>query len=242
MKTSKISELMNKIHRLTEDPAFPAVSKLERDLLKQHIRNLYDEVDGLGDESEIPVKKEPLEDLPVPAKRPVIRPNDNLLMKEEPPIQKTADPVMQEVIVVKEEPVAVKPAATVEIKTAPKTETIIEKQVQTISSTINESIKSTGSLNEKLKTSSAVEMHKKLASKPLKELIDLNKKFVLLNELFKGNTEAYSAAIAHIDTLGDHESAQSFISTQLVSNYAWDESKQSTRMFFKLVKMKFGVE
>jgi len=107
---------------------------------------------------------------------------------------------------------------------------------------INDNIKPSGSLNEKLKTSSVTEVHKKLASKPLKELIDLNKKFVLLNELFKGNTEAYSAAIAHIDSLNDHESAQSFINTQLISNYAWDDSKQSTRMFYKLVRMKFGLE
>jgi hypothetical protein len=64
----------------------------------------------------------------------------------------------------------------------------------------------------------------------------------LLSELFKGNTDAYTSAIAHIDTLPDYESAQSFISTQLVSNCYWDETKQSTRMFTKLVKMKFGIE
>jgi len=63
----------------------------------------------------------------------------------------------------------------------------------------------------------------------------------LLNELFKGNAEAYTTAITHIDTLPDYEAAQSFITTQLVSNYYWDETKQSTRMFSKLVRMKFGV-
>ena len=85
-------------------------------------------------------------------------------------------------------------------------------------------------------------MHKKLASKPLKELIDLNKRFVLLSELFKGNSEAYAAAISHIDTLPDYETAVSFINSQLVTNYFWDETKQSTRMFTKLVKLKYGVE
>jgi hypothetical protein len=228
MNPSKISDLLNKISKAIEHPDFPAVSKLECDLLKQHLRNLYDEVDALCDEPQ--TQKEPVAE--TLSKRPVIRPNDNLLMKEEPVVKKAVEPVKEEVI-------TEKPVAKLIIK---KAEPVVEKNAQTISGSINENIKSTGSLNEKLKTSSAVEMHKKLATKPLKELIDLNKKFVLLNELFKGNTEAYTAAITHIDTLADHETAQTFITTQLITNYAWDESKQSTRMFLKLVKMKFGVE
>jgi len=239
MTPSKISDLLNKINRVVENPAFPAVSKLERDLLMQHIRSLYDAVDALSIEPEINSKKVAATDADALVKRPVIRPNDNLLIKEETVIQKPVESLKKEVkAATQEQEVAAKP----EIKTQARVEPKVEKTVQTISSSINESIKSTGSLNEKLKTSSSVEMHKKLATKPLKELIDLNKKFVLLNELFKGNTEAYTAAISHIDTLNDHETAQSFISTQLITNYAWDESKQSTRMFYKLVKMKFGLE
>ena len=152
------------------------------------------------------------------------------------PVHKVAAPVKkEEAVIAKEETVV---AAKAEVKVEPK----VERKVQIASSSINENIKAGGSLNEKLKTSSTAELHKKHSSKPLKELIDLNKKFVLLNELFKSNTEAYTAAIAHIDTLPDYEAAQNFISTQLVANYFWDESKQSTRMFTKLVKMKFGVE
>ena len=231
MKSPKISDLLDKINKAIENPAFPAVSKLERDLLMQHLRHLYDEIDNLGSN-----KKEEEKDPSVVTKRVVIRPNEDLLIKEEAPGNKVAEPVKKaEAVVVKEEKVI---TANTEVKVEPKA----EKVVQTVSSSINESIKSGGSLNEKLKTSSTVEIHKKLASKPLKELIDLNKKFVLLNELFKGNTEAYTAAIAHIDTLADYDAAQAFISSQLVANYFWDEDKQSTRMFSKLVKMKFGVE
>jgi hypothetical protein len=239
MKPSKISDLLDKINKAFENPAFPAISKIERDLLMQHIRSLYDELDTLvvsnNTEAISTGKREVVNDATAVIKRPVIRPNDNLLINEDAPIHKIVEPVKKaEAVVIQEEKVVAK----TEVKVEPK----IEKKAQSGSSSINESIKSGGSLNEKLKTSSIVEIHKKLGIKPLKELIDLNKKFVLLNELFKGNTEAYTSAITHIDSLPDYGAAETFISTQLAANYFWDETKQSTRMFTKLVKMKFGVE
>jgi hypothetical protein len=238
MKASKISDLLGKINRAIENPAFPLVSKIELDLLKQHVRDFYEEIETVTDATSSlqPVitettKKQTEPDSAFTTKRPTIHANDGMLLNEQPVVTKTTEPVKQEIIITaKETPVIDTP----EVK-APKT-------IPAVASSINESIKSGGSLNEKLKATSAVEMHKKLASKPLKELIDLNKRFVLLSELFKGNTDAYTSAIAHIDTLPDYESAQSFISTQLVSNFYWDETKQSTRMFTKLVKMKFGIE
>jgi hypothetical protein len=237
MKASKISDLLGKINRAAQNPAFPSISRLELDLLKQHLRDLYDEIDNMNETAAQPLvvqettKKQTEPDPAFSTKRPVIHANDNVLLNEQPVVQKIEEVVKQPVItVIKETPVVQMP----EVK-APKT-------TQAASATINESIKTTGSLNEKLKTTASVEMHKKLASKPLKELIDLNKRFVLLSELFKGNADAYTAAIAHIDTLPDYESAQTFITTQLVSNYYWDETKQSTRMFSKLIKLKYGVE
>ena len=242
MRASKISDLLSKINRAIENPAFPAVSKLERDLLKQYVRDLYEVIDADGQDTNSvvePTKKEIINEEPALIKKPIIRPNADLLIQEETVLTRVTEPLKQEVVTIKKETT---PIAKPEIKIETPVEKKIEKVVQSVTSSINESIKTGGSLNEKLKTSSSVEMHKKLAIKPLKELIDLNKKFILLNELFKGNAEAYTTAITHIDTRPDYETAQSFISTQLVSNYYWDETKQSTRMFSKLVRMKFGVE
>lgn len=238
MKSPKVSDLLGKINRTIENPGFPAISKLELDLLKQHIINLYDELDAPATNTTAqpeltePAKKETAPDTDFVRRKPIMHANDGMLLNEQPVTQKAVQPVKKETPVTHEEK-----------KVTEKPETKIQKKEgQAVTSSINESIKSGGSLNEKLKTSSAVEIHKKLASKPLKELIDLNKRFVLLNELFKGNTEAYTAAIAHIDTLPDYETAQAFINSQLAANYFWDESRQSTRMFAGLVKMKFGVE
>jgi len=238
MKAPKISDLLGKINRAVENPAFPAISKIELDLLKQHLRDFYEEIENVATTGPAhhetvtkTTQKHTEPDTAFLTHQPVMRANDNLLLNDQPVVTKTTEPVKEEVIIaVAQTPVADKP----EVKAPKVTPTTV--------TSINENIKPGGSLNEKLKGNSTVEMHKKLASKPLKELIDLNKRFVLLSELFKGNNEAYTSAIAHIDTLPDYEAAQTFITTQLVTSYYWDESKQSTRMFSKLVKMKFGIE
>jgi len=259
MKSPKILQLLNKINRAIENPAFPEVSKIERDLLLQHVRDLYEALDNPLQENTVQTKHETAiaETL---RKRPVIMPNDSLLIKEQPAIQQ---PVEQKIEspVIKQQPVittidtpvvrqtpattSIEPPGEMEVENKPETvfETKAEKKIaQSATGTINESIKAISSLNEKLKTSSTTEMHKKLATKPLRELIDFNKKFVLLNELFKGDVSAYLAAIAYIDALPDYDAAQAFIAKELVPNFAWDDTKQSTRMFAKLIRLKFGVE
>ena len=101
MKSSKISDLLDKINKAIENPAFPGISKLEHDLLMQHLRNLYEEVDTPSSND-----KTVENDVPIVVKRPVIRPNEDLLIKEEVPVNKAAEPVKKvEAVVVKEEKV-----------------------------------------------------------------------------------------------------------------------------------------
>ncbi len=210
MKPSKISELLEKINRLAADTDLSKLSQLEIDLLKQHLRDLYAEVDATRNTVNQATNN-----------RRTINPNENVLLNES---------------VVKKEPMEKEPMVTAPIKRE-KTEA---KEVIAKSS-INESVQNVSSLNEKVKAP-VKEVHKKLSTKPLKDLIDLNKKFILLNELFKGNAESFSAAIHHIDSAEDFATAEAFIKTELHTNYFWDESSQSVRMFMKLVKQKFGAE
>ena len=212
MKPSKISELLEKINRIAADADFSKLSKLEFDLLMKHLRDLYAELDAVRNSKQATAQPE------VTVTKRTLNPNESVLIKE--PV--TGEPVKHK----KEEPV---------IKVEVKQKENISK------SSINESVQSSSSLNESLKTVSK-EVHRKLSTKPLKDLIDLNKKFILLNELFKGNAEAFSAAIHHIDNADDLAAAEAFIKAELSSNYYWDESSQPVRMFMKLVKQKFGEE
>ena len=192
----KISELLNKITELTNSTS---LTTLEFDLLKQHIRNLYEEADQLksGVATETEVKKE--------------------VKQEQPKIAKANN-----------EPV---------LHITSSNENLIATN-----DSINDKTSSSSSLNEKLKTGNKKEIHKHLSTKPLKELIDMNKRFVLVNELFKGNSEGFSQAVQHIDSVENYEDAKAYVHTELFNKYQWNEASQSVRMFLKLVKQKFGEE
>jgi len=241
MKPSKISDLLGKISKEIGNPNFPDVPKIEYDLLLQHVRELYDELSNAqsvksnagqsatGNQSDndthaFKQHKSHLQPENLLDRRTIYA-NENLLLNE------VAE--RKEVTPAKEE---VKKAAHYEgVKQEVKT-THANKP-----SSINETIRTSETLNEKHKVTSK-EVHKKLSVKPLKDLIDLNKKFILLSELFKGDAGAFATAVNYIDTLEDYKSAESFIHSQLVSGYSWDESSQPVMLFNSLVKQRFGME
>ncbi|MES2621749.1 MAG: hypothetical protein V4615_12940 [Bacteroidota bacterium] len=223
----KVSELLGKINGLINQASFPQVSKLEYDLLMQHVRDLYDELyalrnspknENLRTEIRKPIQKDmPLtEEATAPVEREIIR----------------VQPVMEAKQMVKEERV-IKEEVVV-VATEVKTKTISK-------SSINEVVQSVDSLNSRVRPAPK-EIHHKLSNKPLKELIDLNKRFVLINELFGGSSDAFAKAVQQIDTFEDFATTESFIHSQLAANYQWKESGETVKLFWGLVRQKFGAE
>jgi DNA-binding HxlR family transcriptional regulator len=235
MTPSKISDLIEKIGRTFKNTDLQNLPQIEHDMLMQHLRDLYEELYLLRNEQKVApahdlnkntAESKNIETEVLPLKTTFLS-NALLLLNE-------VQPTKKETSGFKEEKNATSPP---EVSTKP----VEKSEKKSSASSINDNIKTTGSLNEKLKTGASNEVHKKLSSRPLKDLIDLNNRFVLLTELFKGNAEAFSAAIHHIDTLENYEKANSFVQSQLAANYYWDQSAQSTRLFMKLVKQKFGI-
>ena len=107
---------------------------------------------------------------------------------------------------------------------------------------INETSSNVDSLNEKLKPTVKTELHHQLSIKPLKELINMNKRFVLVKELFGGDSNAFAQAVQDIDSATTYEEAEVYIKTELLVKHNWGETAQPTRLFIKLVKQKFGTE
>ncbi len=232
MKPSKISELLEKVNRLAAGADFSKLSRLELDLLMQHLRDLYNEGDVVRVVATNNSAITPTPETKI-TKR-TINPNENVLITE---------------LVAKKEPVVEKelPNEIVVEQTPTKKEIVVDQATnnsnnnKVLKSSINESVlTSSASLNEKLKADSK-EVHKKLSSKPLKDLIDLNKKFVLQNELFNGNVAAFTTAVQSIDAFENITAAENYVA-QLQQENNWDAASQTTRMFLKLVKQKFGVE
>jgi len=228
MTPSKIPALREKIFARLSNKDLAELSALELDLLMQHVREIYEELELLRNERARQLTPPKVQILP---KREVILPS-----VEEKEI--VPEPVVKQ---------EVKQKAPVEqpvVKIVPETATTQVKETSSrpVSVSINERIDTSTTLNEKLKTGTSVtEVHRKLSSKPLKNLIDLNKKHVLLHELFGGSAINYANAIEEIDACADYTTAHNHFRSQL-SAYNWDESNQAVRMFARLVKQKFGVE
>ena len=211
---SKISELLEKINRLANSSK---LTTIDIDLLKQHVRDLYEVVIVLTPEEALkPLVKETVKPEPVVAPVP---------LKEE-----ELKPVVKEMV--KDAPVII--SAPVKEKE--------EKPIARKKASINESTSAQNTLNEKLKPSGKSELHQQLAVKPLKELININKQFVLVRELFGGDTDAFAKAVDTIDSAAHYEEAENYIHKELFVTHNWGATAQPTRLFIKLVKQKFGVE
>jgi hypothetical protein len=209
---SKVSELLNKINGLTKRPEFPQLSELEYDLVMQYLRDLYQELSLLRD-----TKLQRSQEIEAIG-----------LFKAEQRIGSTK--------IEKEEDSA---------RITPKDSTVIisETPVKSdIHSSLNEVIRPGETLNSKLKATPAKEIHHKLSSKPMKDLIDLNKRYVVVNELFKGDAEACAKAIQHIDASESYASAEVYTHSTLIPAYQWNESSETVKLFLSLVKQRFGVE
>lgn len=219
---SKISELVGKISRLTNLPSFPQVSKLELDLLKQQVRDLYDELNSLNAVEQVQKAAGEINDF---IKGEDV--NAEQLTQEEEIVLPKVKPVVKETVVVKEEPMIAESRSEVKTRTAAKI-------------SINEIMQTPESLNSKLKQPTK-ELQHKFPGKPMKELIDLNKRFVMINELFGGSAETFSKAIQQIDALNDFAEAESFIHSGPAIQHQWADSSPTVKLFWELVKQKFGV-
>lgn len=248
---TNVLQLLEKINRTAQRINAPGLSKLEYDLLLQYVRDLYDELDTqlngvlAAKQSDVApvtvterVQPEVVVQKPVP---PLEKVEEKVVEKVEAHVPKPVEQVQQPVI--KQEPVVlekiVEPAVVFADEPTVIAHTPITDKVEQ-AVPINERIKSGGDLNERWK-GAANEVHHKYAVKPLKDMIDLNRRIAFVNELFKGNGEELSKAVQTIDSYTDYDSAKVYVNS-LARTWNWFESSQSAKLFVKLVKQRFGEE
>jgi hypothetical protein len=225
MAATRILSLTQKIASQLIDNQVEDLSSIELDLLMQRMRDLYEELETIklagrtGKTSDTGHKTE--------------APNVILTVNQSPEIEPEAEEV------VLPDPITLHQAKHPirDLMTAVKAEPERKKA----SASLNESVKHGASLNEKLKSSST-EVHHKFIHRPLKDMIDLNKKYVMVNELFAGNLNAYNKAITDLDELDNLPAALTYVQCELAGMRSWDESTQPVRMFMKLVSQRFGAE
>ncbi|MFD2784823.1 hypothetical protein [Hymenobacter rubripertinctus] len=74
----------------------------------------------------------------------------------------------------------------------------------------------------------------------LREAISINQRFSFINELFGGENMQYHAAIQHLDTLPDAETARQYVSENLAAQYQWVRKEEHINKLLRLIDRKFN--
>lgn len=94
-------------------------------------------------------------------------------------------------------------------------------------------------LNERFQQQ-AVGLNERIIESDLKKLIDFNRQFVFIQELFHSDAIAYMKAIERINDMATLEDAFSYMNNEIIHKYKWRPEQQSVKLFEKLVRQKFG--
>ncbi len=98
------------------------------------------------------------------------------------------------------------------------------------------------SLNDKLKEQ-VMEIGHILTDAPVKDLkkaIGINDRFVFINELFRGDEVMYERSIKTINSYRIMAEAEYWIERELKVKLGWDDTRETTRHFYQLVKRRFS--
>ncbi len=100
----------------------------------------------------------------------------------------------------------------------------------------------TESLNDRLK-SDVAELASSLKGEPVKDLrkaIGINDRYVFISELFRGDEAMYERSLKTINNFRILPEAEYWIERELKLKLGWDETKESTKHFYQLVKRRFS--
>lgn len=105
---------------------------------------------------------------------------------------------------------------------------------------ITSSKSSTLNLNEQHAAKADNSLASKISkTRSMTELIDLNRRFLFLNELFKGNQDTYSQIIHQLDTFQTYEEALLFLNHLKSHIQLSDKNQSAFELLSKLVKQRF---
>ncbi len=231
MGLKKVSKLIEKINVLHDSllSIDEEISSIEKDLLLNYIRQLYEQVLEIGTEDkplQSPSIVKEVIDLPVQEAAPI----------EREPVKKV--PV--------EQPITEDKVADIATKVAPLEQETAEIAVEESSHAKTElSMEGLNSeLVEMFEIKEAKELSEKLSSMPIKDLstaMGINDRFLIVNELFNGDNAAFKDCVEHINSLDSYEEAKSYLLTNAAQKYDWSavEKLKKAAGFISLVQRRF---
>ncbi|UXP33592.1 hypothetical protein N6H18_06445 [Reichenbachiella agarivorans] len=150
------------------------------------------------------------------------------------------------------------PTPEIEIKPEPKTVEAapVVKQEETVSVKRKETIEQkSGSLHERFTTENILTLNQRYEenetkdtiastheSKPISEIassININQKYLFVNDLFEGNDKDYEAALEQIESSNSFDASVELLVQQYAKKYAWDMNSDEVKELLKVIFKRF---
>jgi hypothetical protein len=106
---------------------------------------------------------------------------------------------------------------------------------------VNEAIEQRESINDRLKENRIELMHS-LKDAPIRDLrkgIGINDRFVFISELFRGDEPMYERSIKTINSFNIYPEAEYWMNRELKIKLGWDDTRETVKHFYQLVKRRF---
>jgi len=226
MGLKKVSKLIGKINVLHDSllSIDEEISSIEKDLLLNYIRQLYEQVLAIGAEDDNGI--EPIQR----AKEVIDLPTKEDVMVH-PAVEEIAD-------------IPTEDSFKVPTQTLPNIQKVsAEEEVQVL----EEPITMKG-LNEDLvamfEMKEAKDVSERLSSTPIKDLntaMGINDRFLTVNELFGGDANAFKKCVDNINQMESYEEAKSYLLSETAQTYDWSAAERLKKAagFITLVQRRF---
>ena len=226
MGLKKISKLIGKINVLHDSllSIDEEISSIEKDLLLNYIRQLYEKV--LAIKTDEPIYNKPL------VEKAVIELPKKEVIKIQVDVPEVIDSIENEN---GESKVAVPEVS----QHSPENQKANETQLVDMSiEEVNAELVAIFEMKE------AKELSEKLSSMPIKDLstaMGINDRFLTVNELFGGDNDAFKECIKHINELGSYDEAKSYLLYNAAQQFDWSSAKRLKKAagFISLVQRRF---
>lgn len=220
------------------------LSKLEKDLIRKHLLDLYD-LTLAGDENQEDYT-ELQEDVVQVVPKQRVAPVQRVEVLKEEPVQERAEravveePVRQKTYIDLEPSISTPKETEVQIKEETVPVVAVEQPVTETNAFINEEhaeILEYGSENN--------ELSDRLGDSPISDLtkaMGINERMLTVNELFDGDNSAFKQSLSALNEMSSYNEAKSYISNQLIEKYNWvsPKKRKKAKVFIKLVKRRFN--
>ena len=107
---------------------------------------------------------------------------------------------------------------------------------------VNEAVEQKESFNDRLKENRNEVMHS-LKDVPIRDLrkgIGINDRFVFISELFRGDEPMYERSIKTINSFNIYPEAEYWMNRELKIKLGWDDTRETVKHFYQLVKRRFA--